>query len=76
MTNTPEQDPDQRESLTFGQMLKSTLAAALGVQSSANRERDFTHGKASHFILLGIGFTIVFVVVMVVIVRAVLSAAS
>lgn len=29
------------------------LSGFFGVQSSAKRKRDFTHGKASHFILLG-----------------------
>lgn len=59
--------------LTFLQMLSSTLAAALGVQSEANRERDFARGKASHFILMGIGFTAVFVVIMVLLVKLVIS---
>ena len=54
-------------------MLSSTLAAALGVQSAANRERDFARGKASHFILMGIGFTAVFVVIMVLLVKLVIS---
>ncbi|MEM9622778.1 MAG: DUF2970 domain-containing protein [Pseudomonadota bacterium] len=45
-------------------MLASTGAAAFGVQSSKNRKRDFTRGKASHFILMGIGFTATFVLLM------------
>lgn len=67
-------DPSQKsQPLTFWQVLHSTLAAAFGVQSSKNRERDFTHGKASHFILMGIGFTVVFVLVVAGIVTAILS---
>ena len=54
-------------------MLGSTLSAALGVQSERNRERDFSRGKASHFILMGIGFTVVFVIVMALIVKLVLA---
>ena len=73
--NDPEQDNDNKP-LTFWQMLASTAAAALGVQSSANRTRDFTKGKASHFILFGIGFTVVFVLVVVLVVRTVLSSVS
>ena len=61
--------------LTFWQMLQSTIAAAFGVQSSRNRERDFTRGKASHFIFMGIGFTVIFVIVMIGIVYLVLSIA-
>ena len=63
---------EEQQSLTFWQVLFSTMAAAFGVQSSKNRKRDFTHGKASHFILMGIGFTAVFVLVMVAIVQLVL----
>ena len=59
--------------LTFLEMLGSTLSAALGVQSERNRERDFSRGKASHFILMGVGFTIVFVIIMVLIVKLVLA---
>ena len=72
--NTPDttENTDEQQSLTFWQVLGSTLAAAFGVQSSKNRERDFTHGKASHFILMGIGFTAVFVLIMVGIVSYVL----
>ena len=61
---------------TFFQMLGSTLGAALGVQTSKTRERDFKRGKASHFIVLGIAFTVVFVLAVVLVVRTVLSAAT
>ncbi|EKT4557532.1 DUF2970 domain-containing protein, partial [Pseudomonas putida] len=46
-------DSSQGKPPTFWQMLHSILAAAFGVQSGKNRARDFTHGKASHFIALG-----------------------
>ena len=55
---------------------QSTMAAAFGVQSNENRKRDFTRGKASHFILMGIAFTTVFVLVLVGIVRLILSVAA
>lgn len=55
---------ESTEQLTFWQVLGSTLAAVVGVQSSKNRKRDFSQGKASHFILMGIGFTVVFVLLM------------
>lgn len=58
--------------LTFKEMLQSVLAGALGVQSGENRQRDFHRGKAHHFILLGVGFTAVFTVVLVLIVKLVL----
>lgn len=58
-------DSSQGKPPTFWQMLHSVLAAALGVQSGKNRTRDFTHGKASHFIALGIVFMLVFVMLLV-----------
>ncbi len=63
---------DQTGEGTFWQVLSSTIAAAVGVQSSANRKRDFSRGKASHFIFMGIGFTIFFVLLMVALVSMVL----
>jgi hypothetical protein len=53
-------DPIDDKPPTLLQMMHSVLAAAFGVQSGKNRARDFTHGKPSHFILLGIVFTVVF----------------
>ena len=65
-------EKQERKSLTLRQMLQSVLAGALGVQSGKNRERDFSHGKPSHFILLGVGFTILFVLVILGVVKLVL----
>ncbi|WLH87194.1 DUF2970 domain-containing protein [Pseudomonas sp. FP2338] len=53
-------DPIGNKPPTFWQMLHSVMAAAFGVQSGKNRTRDFTHGKPSHFVALGILFTLVF----------------
>ena len=51
--------------------MQSTLAAAIGVQSKKNRERDFEEGNASTFIVAGILFTVLFVATIVVVVSAV-----
>lgn len=58
---------------TFLQIVMSTLAAAIGVQSHKNRERDFTGGNIYTYIAAGVIFTIVFVVVMVLLVKLVLK---
>ena len=58
-------DDRQGNPPTLWQMLQSILAAAFGVQSGKNRARDFTHGKASHFIVLGVLFTLAFVAVLI-----------
>lgn len=70
----PQRNDDQDESpLTFRQMLHSVLAAAFGVQSGKNRARDFSRGKPSHFILLGLLFTGVFILLLYSVVRLVLQ---
>jgi amino acid permease len=69
-----EQDNDKP--LTFREMLQSVLAAAFGVQSGKNRARDFSRGKPSHFILLGVLFTSIFVLVLFVLVKLVLHLAG
>ena len=45
------------ESLTLIQVIGSVFAAAFGVQSRANKQRDFTRGKPLHFIFAGVLFT-------------------
>ncbi|MET1077961.1 MAG: DUF2970 domain-containing protein [Pseudomonas sp.] len=67
---------DPNKAPTLWQMLHSVLAAAFGVQSGKNRERDFTQGKPSHFIILGLLFTLVFVLVIFGVVKLVLHLAG
>ena len=62
--------------LSFREMLQSVLAAAFGVQSGKNRARDFSRGKPSHFIALGLMFTALFVVVLFALVQLVLYLAG
>ena len=62
--------------LTLWEMLQSILAAAIGVQSGKNRSRDFSRGKPSHFIILGVAFTLVFVLMIIAVVKLVLHLAG
>lgn len=62
--------------LTLWEMLQSVLAATLGVQSGKNRSRDFSRGKPSHFIILGLLFTLVFVLILFAVVKLVLHFAG
>lgn len=71
-----EEGEEQKESLGFFELLGSTLAAAFGVQSSRNRARDFRRGRPGQFIAMGIAFTVVFVIAMILLVNLVLSLAS
>lgn len=67
---------DARKGLTTWQIVKSSLAAAIGVQTEEARQRDFTEGRAGPFIIAGIVFTAVFVLVLVLVVRVVISNAG
>ncbi|MFZ3152838.1 DUF2970 domain-containing protein [Pseudomonas sp.] len=67
---------EENKPLTLWEMLQSVLSAALGVQSGKNRARDFSRGKPSHFIILGVLFTAVFVLVIFGIVKLVLHLAG
>ena len=67
---------DEDKPLSFGQLAKSTLSAFIGVQSNANRERDFSRGKLSHFIWMGLLFGLIFVLTLVGVVQLVLHLAG
>lgn len=56
----PTESESQKESLSMFSVIKSVLAAGFGVQSNKNREKDFGSGKLLHFIVAGIGATIIF----------------
>ncbi len=68
----PEND-DESDSLSLSQMFGSALAAALGIQSKANRERDFARGKPFHFVIVGLVFTAGFVMLMSLAVQLILT---
>jgi hypothetical protein len=66
------QDPKETQT-RLKNLLQSVLAAALGVQSNKNRERDFTEGNPGAFIIAGVLFTAVFVAGVLVVVQLVLN---
>jgi hypothetical protein len=51
---------------------KSVASAFFGVQSNKNRERDFSEGKLSHFIIVGIIGVILFIAILIAIVTLVI----
>lgn len=57
----------------FFAVLLSTAAAAFGVQSQRNQERDFKHGNIWVFALAGIIFTVIFVLTVYGVVQGVLA---
>jgi len=57
-------------------VMKSVLAASFGVQTKTNRERDFEQGKFHHFVIGGIVFAVIFVLLLVGLVNLVLHLAG
>ncbi len=70
----PERDEQQEPGLLAH--IGSVLAAFFGVQSNRARERDFTKGKPSTYIILGVVLTIGFILVIYGVVKLVLSLAG
>jgi hypothetical protein len=68
--------PGSKQPVPMKRVVKSIAAAAFGVQSSRNREADFTHGNYRHFIIGGIVFTVIFVLTIVFVVSLVLKNAG
>jgi hypothetical protein len=58
------------------QVVKSVMAASFGVQSNANRERDFTKGSPGQYIIIGLVFTILFVLGLWALVKLIMSLAG
>jgi hypothetical protein len=54
-------------------VLFSVLASMFGVQSNRAREKDFTHGKPSQYIIIGLLMTIVFILAVWGVVKLVLN---
>ncbi|NVK22179.1 MAG: DUF2970 domain-containing protein [Kangiellaceae bacterium] len=60
-TRTDSSDPQQHQGTGFWSIVKSVVGAMFGVQSEAQREKDFEQGSAMQFIVGGIVFTLVFI---------------
>ena len=61
--------------LSLIQVFSSVLASFFGVQKNETRERDFTHGRARDFIIVGIVLTLAFILVVLGIVQLVMHLA-
>jgi hypothetical protein len=62
---------DNREKkVSLKQVIGSVIASFLGVQRSDKYQRDFTHGKPHHYIIVGLVGTILFILFVVGLVKA------
>ena len=69
-------DQDKKDAArapSFIDVLGSVLASMFGVQSNRNREKDFTHGKPSQYIIIGLIVTVVFMLTIWVVVSLVMK---
>ena len=73
MNTEKSEKPKKITPLSF---MGSIISAWFGVQTKANRERDFEHGKFHHFIFGGIIFAVLFILLVVGIVKVVMHFAS
>ena len=72
MTNeAPESTKPTKPSIVS--IVLSTFAAAFGVQSSKNHERDFQHSSFVPYIIAGIIFTVAFMLTLIFVVKMVLT---
>lgn len=62
-----------KKKLKLRSVVKSVLAAGIGVQSDKNREEDFADGSPIAFIIGGFIFTILFIICVAMVVGLVLS---
>lgn len=70
------EQPEKDGKTNLLQVIGSVLMAGLGVQSSKNKERDFKQGNFKAFIIVGLVFTVLFVVAVATVVSTVLDSAG
>ena len=62
--------------MTFWNIIKSTLAAGIGVQSKKNLRHDFSQQTATPYIMAGLIFVIIFITSLVFIIKLILYFAT
>ena len=68
-------DSNSKPAPSLWQVTKSVFSAFLGVQNSKNYQRDFSHGKPSQYIIIGLVGVFLFIMTIVGVVKLVLSLA-
>lgn len=64
---------EESSKVTAFSIIKSALSAMIGIQSNANRERDFKSGKFWHFFIAGFIVTAIFMMTVWLTVKYVLA---
>lgn len=68
-----EQPEDKVKKPGLMAVIGSVISAAFGVQSSKNRERDFTHGKFRNYVITAVIFVGIFIASVFTVVQIVLK---
>ena len=69
----PSGKPDNETPVSLVQTVQSVAASFFGVQSEKNRQRDFSRGNPWVFIAVGLGMTVLFVLMVVMAVKLALA---
>ncbi len=70
----PQKEPsgsDDNGKLSLWQVICSVFAAGFGVQSKENKVRDFSRGRPHQFIVVGILFTVAFMLGLIAIINVI-----
>lgn len=73
--NHPPDDTNPKQAVTFLTIILSVLASFIGIQTNANRERDFASGNLWYFVAAGIVFVLLLIGVLWGAVRILLATA-
>jgi len=66
-------DDSKPKKLSLLQVIRSVLSAAIGVQSSKNRQRDFEGGNLKAYIIVGLVVVAVFISTLIIVVSNVIN---
>lgn len=72
MAEDQDSGTEEKAKQPFWKTLLSVMQASFGVQSRANKERDFANGSVKGFIVAALIFTALFIATLVIVVRSVL----
>ena len=72
----PEENDADPQPVTLFTILKSVFASFVGIQTNANRIRDFESGKFWHFFAAGVIFVVVFLLSILAIVKYLIATSS
>lgn len=70
------EDSQNRREPGLLDVFTSVLASMFGVQSNRRREQDFTHGKPSQYIVIGLLMTVIFMLTVWGVVKLVMKLAG